>query len=285
MATLCKTISLGLLLSALAFAQAPLHPQHALTVQEILKRVAERAESEKTSNIDSRYGFSMLSIQEQLDNEGKVKEHTELQYETVLVEGHPYQKLVAKNGKPLFGKDLKKENDREKHFRKEIAQEQSRKNKDKRDSDEDDIDLSMSLFSAYQISLLGEESVAGRPSYKLSFLPKPGAKLPGHGWKNEILSRLEGQAWVDKEFFSVTRLDMHLTESTSFLLGLGSLNNLDVRFEQRALQEGIFMPAEMEIAFEARKLFSTVHVKQMDRYFDYKPFTRPIGISEQRGTQ
>jgi len=57
---------------------------------------------------ENTYGYSLLSIEDKLDKNGSVQEHTERQFETVLLDGHPFRRLVSKNGKPVTEMTRKK---------------------------------------------------------------------------------------------------------------------------------------------------------------------------------
>ena len=55
----------------------------------------------------------------------------------------------------------------------------------------------------------------------LTFLPKTGVKLPEKKRMDRLLNRLEGRAWIDSENYSLLKVDMHLTEPTTLMGGLG----------------------------------------------------------------
>jgi len=237
---------------------------------EVLKKVIERARWEKQHREDDRWAGTQRSIQQKLNKEGAVEESNERHYEPVLIQGKVYSRLVARNGKPLTGDDLKKEAQREKKFRESLA----KPKKPAKDDDDDDVELNEELVARYIFTVIAEEPVATRRAFVLTFLPRPGAKLTEKRRMDKVLNRLEGKVWIDAATYALVKVDMHLTEPTTLMGGLGSVRSLDFLLEMMPLASDpgtpVFLPRQLEISFEGRQLFKGMRVKQKAHFTDYR---------------
>lgn len=265
--TIPSLLAVSLLLSLPSFAAENL-PR----ADEVLKKVIQRAQWEKEHRQDDRWAGTRRSIQQKLNKEGAVEETNERHYEPVLIQGKVYSRLVSRNGKPLVGDDLKKEAQREKKFRDSLAK--PRKPAQKNADDDDDIELNEELVARYIFTVIGEETVAGRGAYVLTFLPRPGAKLPEKRRMDKVLNRLEGKVWIDAATYALVKVDMHLTEPTTLMGGLGSVRSLDFLLEMMPVASApdapVFLPRQLEISFEGRQLFKGMRVKQKAYFTDYR---------------
>lgn len=264
-----------LLLATLLLAHPFLFPQSEPAAKlpssdEVMKKAVARAKYEKDKKQEDRFAFTQLSVSEELDKNGKVKERNQYTHQVVLVEGRPYQRLVEKNGKPLTGDDLKKEAEREKKFRESIA-----KPPKKNDDDDDDLDLTEDVVARFQNHVIGKEEVSGRTAYKVTFLPRSDIKLPEKKRMDRFINRLEGTMWLDAETFALLKLDMHLTEPVSILGVMANIRQLDLRMLQAMVAPDVFAPQEIEMRIDGRKLFSAMRLHQTVQFKDFRPLSGP----------
>jgi len=233
-------------------------------VDDVLHKVIERAAWEKKAKVEDGWAASQRLQTEKLNKDGAVEETSERRLEPVLIQGKVYHRVVAKNGQLLTGDDLKKEAKREKEFREALQKPK------KADDDDDDVELDQELLSRYHFTVIKEEPVGERMAYMLTFLPRTGVKLPEKKRMDRILNRLEGRVWVDTVNYSLLKIDMHLTEPTTMLAGLGSVRSLDFFVELTAVSPDVILPKETNISFEGRQLFKSLRVKQKAYFTDYR---------------
>ncbi len=243
-----------------ASASDPLPP-----AAEVLTKAIARAKWANENKLDEGWASTRRSIDQKLNKEGVVEVTTERLSQPVLVQGKVYNRLVAKNSKPLGGDDLKKEAEREKKFREAIA-----KAKKAGSADDDDVELDADLIARYHFTVIKRESVAERNAFLLTFLPRPGVNLPEKKRMDRVLNRLEGRVWIDSENYSLLKVDMHLTEPTTLMAGLGSIRSLDFLLELTQVAPDVLVPKEIVMAFEGRQLFRSVRVKQRGYFSDYR---------------
>jgi hypothetical protein len=233
---------------------------------DILKKAMARAKIEKDRKDDEKWAPTHRNINEKLAKDGTVEETIESLYQPVMISGKVYSRQVAKNGKPLDADEQKKEAEREKKFREHIA----KPSKKSDDDDEDDVEFDEALIAKYNFAVVKLDAVGGRKAYELTFLPRPGVKLAEKRRMDRILNRLEGHVWFDAETFALVKLDMHLTEPTTLMAGLGSVRSLDFLMELMQVSPDVFAPSQLTIAFEGRKLFSAMRVKQKAYFSEYR---------------
>ncbi|HUS18329.1 MAG TPA: hypothetical protein VMZ25_01650 [Terriglobales bacterium] len=231
---------------------------------EVLKQAIERAQWQDKNKLDRQWAGTQRSINQKLNKEGHVEETVERMFQPVLVQGKPFARLISKNGKPLSGDDQKKEAEREKKFRENVSK------PNKADDDDDDVELNEELISRYNFNVIRRDQVGDRPAFLLTFLPRPNVKLPEKRKMDRILNRLEGQVWFDAQNYSLLKVDMHLTEPTTLMGGLGSIRSLDFLIEMMQVAPDVVLPREVSISFEGRQLFKSMRVKQKGYFTDYR---------------
>jgi hypothetical protein len=233
---------------------------------EVLKHAIARAKWEKENKVESQWASTHRSINQKLNKDGSVEETTERLFQPVLIHGKPFSRLISKNGKPLSADDQKKEAEREKKFRDALAKPAKAPDED----DDDEVELDENLISRYNFTVIGREAVGDRQSFVLTFLPRPGVKLPEKKKMDKLLNRLEGRVWIDTLTFALLKVDMHLTEPTTLMGGLGSVRSLDFLIELMQVAPDVFAPREVAVSFEGRQLFKSLRVKQKGYFTDYR---------------
>lgn len=255
-------LSLAFTLSAFAAEPTPL-PQ----AKDVLAKAIERGKWErKNTNRDDQYGWSQLQKEEKLGKEGQVEETRVVELDAVLIDGKRFLKTIKVNGQAPQGDELKRALEREKKFRERMAKPATKKDAD----DDDDVEIDEKLIGRYHFTVVGKEDVNGRPAYVLTFLPKQGVKLPEEKRMDKVLNRLEGKVWLDAELYAITKLDMSLTEPTTLMGGLGNVRNLEWKMDFVAVEPGLFMPRTMSLKLDARRLLSSMRVKQHVEYSNYR---------------
>ena len=228
---------------------------------DLVKKFAARMLEEDKRKRDERFGFTERRIHDELDKNGNVKDHRDRGYRKVEVEGMPYLRWIAKDGKPLSGDDIKQQHDDEQKFLEEAK-------KKKKDSGDDDVKLDDQFLSNFHFEIIGKEMIHGRPAYIVTVLPKS-RNLPVRNTGEKLFTHMQGKVWVDVQDFGMARLDLHLTEPVSFYGLLGSVRQLDLELSRVFVEDSVWMPESTKFSLEARKLLTTTHIRQSSQYSDY----------------
>lgn len=261
--SMVRQILITFLVGASALAQQKTQQKAAHpTVDQIVDRVVARfADEEK----QEKAGREVLCIEhgsyDELDDDGRVKEHADTVREPVLIGDKVYMRLVSRNGSPPTGKYLDREKEREAKFR-----EQTKKPQKKED---DEVKFDRELLSRFNVAILGEEAVGGRPAWLINVLPKPGDK-PERVKLERVLNRLSGKIWIDEQDYTIAKVDLALTEPVSFYAFVGKLRSLTLKSEQRPVRDGVWAPVHMDIAVDARAMWKSVHFHEVSDCTGYK---------------
>jgi hypothetical protein len=235
------------------------------TVENVVRRIIERAKNAEVRRATTSYAYSQHSVIVKLDEKGHEREHEDRLYEVVPLEGRSYARLVKKNGQPLAGEDLRAEKERERRFIERHT------NQRLGASDEDRVPLDAELFNRYSGSISGREIFAGRPALILEFTPKS-RDLPVRRRQDYVLNKLVGKAWVDEQDYEVVKVEAHLIERVRVFLGLvATVDKVELEFAQTRIGEGIYLPQRLHFYIDGRKLFTTLHQRVEAEWNDYHP--------------
>ena len=152
-----------------------------------MRKAIQRAKWVEEENFEATRAYTQLSVTEQLDDKGEVKQREELLYHVYPVEGLPYSELIQKNGKAPTPQELKKERERQKKLRERLAQR-------RRQKDEDEVSLDEEVVSKYRFQVLRREAANGRTAFVLSFEPRSD-DLPVRRKVDRFLNKLVGTLW------------------------------------------------------------------------------------------
>lgn len=246
-------MSMAFMLSNVSFAASPIADQ-------ILDKALEWIATENERDV--KYTFRRVAHVEKLDGDGKVEEKENRVYKSVLIDGRNYERLVMKNGAPLSGDDLEKEQKKEKEFR---ARPEGKRG-------EGEIVLDRELAGRYKFRLKENEKVGGRNSYVLSFAPDKTKKLPNKKKEDAILNALAGKIWIDEQEYAIAKIDARLTRTVRIGLGLiAFIKKARLRFETRKTGDGEWLPHSMKSFFWGRTfLFKPIRRRETSRFVDFR---------------
>ena len=128
------------------------------------------------------------------------------------------------------------------------------------------------VFRVYDFSMVGRETVAGRPAIAIDFAPKPGAApLTDEG---KVMKKARGRVWIDEDDHQVARVEAQTLDDISaagFLFKLYKWTT--VSFERRKVNQEVWLPSEMRLAGSGRALFRRFHLETVVQYSDYRKFS------------
>ncbi len=232
---------------------------------EIIRRAVERAKRVEEEEVEAGYAFRQHVVTEKLDANGNVKSRDLRLYEAIPIEGLHYARLLEKDGQPLAGEEVKKEQEREKKFRAEIAEIRQR-----RKQNPDRVRFNEELVSRYRWELASEEVVNDRPTFVLSFEPKS-KDLPVKRRIDRMLNKMAGKLWVDKQEYEVVKVEARLLERVTMWGGLiASISDFTLTFEQTRVDDGVWLPYRLSQYIKGRFFFSSIHQRSQQQASDFQ---------------
>lgn len=202
--------------------------------------------------------------------------------EVFVLYGHEMHRLIAKDDKPLSDKDARKEEERiakltDKY--KSETDEEHRKQEEKRAKEkEQERKFLDEVAQAYDFTLHGIESVAGREAWVISGEPRrdfhPKSK------EARILPKIRFKAWIDKEETEWVRVEADVIDNITFGLFLAKLDKgAHLTLEQARINDEIWLPEHVNVVADARLLFKHFDLTSDITYRDYRKFRAEAKIT------
>jgi hypothetical protein len=207
--------------------------------------------------------------------ERDMEAHGSKTFQILMIEGSPYQKLTAVNGKPLSEAEAKKEEEKLRH---EIASRCGESPDDKRKriaeykkDQERDREMIGELTKAFTFRVAGRQRVNGHQTWLLNATPKPGYQPPN--LETKALTGMEGKLWIDTATFEWVRVEAHVVHPVSIEGFLATVEPGTVFELVRApAGKGFWAPAHFSERSKARILGLIGHSTHDDEtYTNYRP--------------
>ncbi len=191
-------------------------------------------------------------------------------YDVLMIEGSPYQKLVAINGQPLSSAQQAAEeaklqqtiNQREHETPEQRAQRIAKYDKDRKR----DQMLMDQLTEAFNFKLIGQQKLNGFDVYVLGSTARPGYRPPNT--ETQVLTGMEGTLWIDKNSFQWVKVEAHVIHPVS-IEGFLARVQPGTRFEleKMPINDNIWLPTHFSMQAQAKVLFLFNHKSADDEHY------------------
>lgn len=265
-----RLLPVALLAGVAALSASTAQPDPTDTeVRAIIDRALERSTWAEEQAFEARYRHAMVQRTRKFDKQGEVDEDEKRLYRVEPVRGVPYARLVSKNGGPIEGDDLKTERERWQDFLEYLTKDPD-EDEDEEDEEDENIVFNDELLDRYTARLDGIRDLRGRPSYVISFKPKPG-KLPVRRQIDRALNKSRGELWIDQATYEIARVNFELIGRVRLWWGiLGSISDVTGHFEREPIADDVWVPTEVDIYFDVRVLFSTTRRSETTHRSDFE---------------
>lgn len=252
---------------------------------EIVRRSVEkdRLNFERAND----YSYVQHTEQRQFGRGGRIEKVESRTYDVIVIDGEPYEKLVAKDGKPLPEREARKEQeklDRELARRRaENPGERARRISEQEKRRREGREFAQEIPDAFTFRLAGEDVLEGRPVWILEAEPKPGYK--GKAKRADLLTKFRGKLWIDQQDYQWVRVEAETIAPVRFGWILAKLDpGARMTFEQRRVHDEVWLPSHAWMRLGARvalvkKLDAEVEVFWRD-YRKFQTDSRITGVSE-----
>ncbi len=238
-------------------------------LREIIDRALERAAWAEEEGFETRYRRAMTRRVQRFDGNGEVTDDETLLYQMEPYHGALFSRLTARDGEPIDARGRREQERRWEEFQAEIDDPEKRAER-QREAAENEIRFDEELVSRYTATLDGVRDLRGRPSYVLSFEPRPG-KLPVLRRIDHALNRSRGEVWIDTETYEIARVSFRLMERVRLWWGiLGSISDATGRLERRPVAGDVWLDTEFEVYFHVRVLFSTTRRNTTTQWSEFE---------------
>ena len=251
-------------LAVVAIASAGLAPASS-TVEEIVQRSVQNANADWAAA--PQYAFTERDV---ITRHGKQTTKT---YQVTMIEGSPYNKLVATNDQPLSPVQAEKE---ESKFRRELdrrrtetAGERRKRLTEYQAERRQDHALMSEMMKAFDFTLRGEETVKGRRCFVLA--ATPGASYQPKNRDTKVLKGMRGEMWIDAEQYQWVRVHAEVFRPVAFGLFIAHVQpGTEFTLEQTSVQNDISLPSHFSSRVKARILGFSTGSRDDETYSDYR---------------
>jgi len=252
--------------------------------------IIRRSVTKYQHNLDRArdYVFQKRDVERELDKTGAVKKTTVRSYDILMIFGEPYEKLTAKDDKPLDTHDQEKEEKKLNEFyerKKKEHESESAAAKAREKREREERKLASELPQAMDFKLIGEDVIDGQPVYVISAAPKPDYKPKD--MLARLLTRLRGKIWITQADYQWARMEVDLLEDFSLGVFLFKLHKgAHLEFEQTRINDEVWLPRRAFFNGAARILVKNEGAQLETTYSNYQKFkanARIVGFSEAPG--
>jgi hypothetical protein len=201
------------------------------------------------------YTWQARLVEMHLDSRGRVESTKRQAWETLILGGQPYRRMLERDGKPLDPEEQRREQNRlDRETRKlssELPAEKERRLQQAEKRRQREFAFLSELPDLFDLRLEGDATVDGRPVWVVSGAPRPGAQAKSGDAK--MLLKLRGQMWIDKATYQWARVEAETTATISWGVFLARLNpGAKMIFDQTEINSELWLPKRLQLAGSGR---------------------------------
>jgi hypothetical protein len=272
-----RVLLLVLLAGASASAQDRPLPDPKAFGAEVRRRVLTDRE------LQSQYTFIEKREEINVSKLGKVSKGPVKTYEVYpsVRPGNTYKRLIAVNGVPLPPAELER-NDR--IHREDVLREAARQQREspqdrerrlrKEAKEQEEWNRTLDeVFDAYDIQLVGRETVNGHVTVIATLEPRPQHRPRTDTGK--LMKKLRARLWISESDHVVVKAVAHVIDDVTFGWGvIGRLHEgTEAEFERTKVNNEVWLPTRVQFKATGRALLRRFTVNSLTLYSDYKKFT------------
>jgi len=254
-------------------------------MQQLFRVVADKDRENDKRLRD--YTYIERDVQKNLDGKGEAKSTEVKTYEVLEIYGEQVQRLIAKDDKPLDGKDAAKEEEKIQKIidkRKDESEHDRKKREEKEEKErEDGRKFVNEVADAFSFKLVGTEMVGDREAWVIDGEPRPGYEPKMKEAK--FLPKFHGRVWIDKSDMQLAKMDIEAIDTVSIGWVLARVHKgTRVMLEQTRVNDEVWLPRHVTFKVDARVALLKEYRMDGDQEFhDYKKFatsSKIVGMGE-----
>jgi hypothetical protein len=191
-----------------------------------------------------------------------------------VIDGTPYYRLIAVNGKPLSRSQQEQEKKKEQQATAQRAAENPQQRRDRIAKFEKerrrDAEMMAQLTKAFTFTLIGQQKLRGFDVWALKAMPCKDYHPPN--METEVLTGMRGQLWIDQKTFQWVKVVAEVVHPVS-IGGFLARVEPGTRFEleNAPVPGGVWLASHFSMKSDAKVLHMFNHSSQEeDTYFDYQ---------------
>jgi uncharacterized membrane protein len=191
-------------------------------------------------------------------------------YDVEMIEGSPYRRLIAVNGRPLPPEERTQQQQSLKETiaerRRETPQARAERIAEYERGRKRDHLLMEQLTDALQFTLEGQRQLGSYRCYVLQATPRPGYQPPDT--QAQVLTRMRGKLWIDAKSYQWVKVQATVIGAVS-IDGFLARVEPGTRFEldKEPAGDGVWLPRHFSMSVRSMILFVFAYHKQADDWY------------------
>ncbi len=196
-------------------------------------------------------------------------------YQVTMIDGSPYQRLIAVDGEPLSpsqaAAEEKKQQQAAEQRRSQSSEERQNRIQKYEKERRRDHAMMAQLTKAFDFTLVGHRKVRGFNVYVLKATPKPGYQPPN--METQVLPGMQGELWIDQQTYQWVKVTAHVVRPVSIEGFLAQVQpGTQFELEKSPVESGGWQPTHFAMKSNAKVFYMFSHASQEDdTFFDYQP--------------
>jgi len=258
-------LPLGACLAISAFGQE---------ARDIVRRSVELDQANWARMAD--YTWVGRSRERHFDSRNQVASDHQEAWETIVLDGQPFRRMLERDGKPLPPEEQRKQQAKlDKATAKlehETEEQKQRSAAGFEKARRREREFLLEIPDAYDLRLEGSDTIDGRDVWVVSGTPKPGYRAKSRD--GAALLKIHGKMWIEKAGYNWVRLEAQTTETISFGWFLARLNpGAKLVLEQARINDEVWLPKREFLSGSGRiALVKRIAEDEEITWNDYKKF-------------
>lgn len=218
------------------------------------------------------YTWTARDVERRLDSSGRTTSGKVSEWETLVLYGEPYRRMLIKDGKPVAEDEQRKLDKYAAKLERERPDQRARRLTRFEKERQKDRDFLREVPDLYDFRLEGEDTIDGRAVWVISGTPRPGYQ-PKRRDARPLL-KIRGRIWIDKAEYQWVRLEAETTDTISYGIFLARLNpGARLEFEQTRVNGEVWLPRRELVHGSGRiGLLKKIAMEEEVTWSDYRKF-------------
>jgi hypothetical protein len=250
--------------------------------QEIMRRSL----AHWRSNLDAKknYTYQERQVEQEIENDGDIKKTEIKTYDVLIIYGNRYEKLIAKDDKPLSEKDQQKEDEKLNKFfdKQKKKSDEDRKKEEAKEQEKFQREIADELPRMLTWELAGEDNISGQPTWILNATPR--ADYHPRSMGGRLLSKISGRVWISETDYQWVKAEATLADDFSVGWFLFKLHKgMHLEFEQTRINDEVWLPKRVFFNGSGRFAVKTGRFRNETTFSSYRKFStdaKIIGVVE-----
>jgi hypothetical protein len=231
---------------------------------EIIKRAAKA--NERDFQASPQFDCTVREVSKK---DGTTTDKT---FDIRMIDGTPYRRLIAVNGKPLSAAAQNEERQKESRERERRSHESPSERKRRVSEYQKELNhdhlLMTEMTRAFTFTLAGEEQWNGHPVYVLDAIPRRDYKPPVRDAR--VLTGMKGRMWIEKTGYHWAKVEAEVMRPVTFGYFIAKVEpGTHFVLEQSPVSPQIWQPQRFGMSVASKVLWKQRNSQSEETYTNY----------------